>query len=343
MSKIQSLLALEPGVDYGTIDFDRIVEDHPWIIQPNLKCVLSPDSDGLLCGLLMSHYLNWEIVGYYDGKVMLLDTKQVAQDVVFLDMEICRKEIRSIGHHMLMFNKKYFPLVKDQFTNCIQPNLMRNYDAKTFRLKYPLATVHLLIGILDNTFKKVVLKESAICPLFFTDGTFNVLFSYPENVLDWLKYLKANEIQSALHYLFENDKYSTITLMRAMDHFFRKRDEISISKQRGDRLRISEKNGESFNIESDDDGTKKINEEAKDRAIKFIKLLSESTGWLYKADSWSWNKFSYYKFSKGDFKGDGKRLNGRNFEEFLKKNPLSWAMTSGDNIEYTIEEPSRMI
>jgi len=342
MSKIQSLLS-ESSVEYKAIDYGKIAQTHPWIIQPNQKCVLSPDSDGLLCGLLMSHYLNWEIVGFYDGKIMLLDKNYSAKDVVFLDMEICRKEIRSIGHHMLMFNKKYFPLVKEQFSNCIQPNLMRNYDKKTFRLKYPLATIHLLIDILDNTFKKIELPESAICPLFFTDGTFNVLFKYPENVLDWLKYLRTNETKSALHYLFENDKYSVIALMRAMDAFFRKRDKISVSRERGDRLKISDKKGAPYNIEADGIGGSKINDEAVNRTISFLKLLSETTGWNYKSDAWLWNKFSLYKFTKGDFKGDSKRLNGGTFEEFLKKNPLSWAMTSGDNIEYTIEEPAKMV
>ncbi|MBX7140127.1 MAG: hypothetical protein K1X63_03525 [Chitinophagales bacterium] len=342
MSKIQSLLS-EAAVYYGTIDYKKVVEQRPWIIQPNQKCVLSPDSDGLLCGLLMSHYLNWEIVGYYDGKVMVLDKNCTPKDVVFLDMEICRKEIKSIGHHMLIFNKKYFPLVKEKFSNCIQPNLMRNYDAKVFRLKYPLATIHLLIGILDNTLKKIELSEKAICPLFFTDGTFNVLFSYPENVLDWLKYLRANETDSALHFLFENDKYTVIALMRAMDEFFRKRDEISISKERGDRLRISAKDGEPFNIETEANGDKKLNEEAKNRTVSFIKLLSETTGWNYKPESWLWNRFAFYKFTKGDFTGAGKRLNGKTFEEFLNRNPLSWAMTSGDNIEFTLEEPSKMV
>lgn len=341
MSKIQSLLS-EASAYYGTIDYNKVVEQNPWIIQPNQKCVLSPDSDGLLCGLLMSHYLNWEVVGYYDGKVMVLDKNCNPKDVVFLDMEICRKEIRSIGHHMLMFNKKHLPIVEDEFTNCIQPNLMRSYDAKVFRLKYPLATIHLLIGILDNTFKQVKLSEKAICSLLFTDGTFNVLFSYPENVLDWIKYLRANETNSALHFLFENDKYTVITLMRAMDDFFRKRDKISISKERGDRLRISTKDGEPFNIEEEGNGDKKLNEEAKNRSVLFIKLLSETTGWNYKPESWLWNRFTLYKFTKSDFKGVGK-LNGRNFEEFLKQKPLSWAMTSGDNIEYTLEEPSKMI
>ncbi|WP_181180242.1 hypothetical protein [Candidatus Thermokryptus mobilis] len=31
------------------------------------KVIISPDVDGFLCGLLVSYYLDWEIVGFYDG------------------------------------------------------------------------------------------------------------------------------------------------------------------------------------------------------------------------------------------------------------------------------------
>ncbi len=68
MAKIQELLQGK----HEQIDYNKIIEDNPWIAKRNQKCILSPDSDGLLCGLLMSHYLDWEIVGYYDGKVCVL-------------------------------------------------------------------------------------------------------------------------------------------------------------------------------------------------------------------------------------------------------------------------------
>lgn len=340
MAKIQILLEREET--YNTIDYNRIVADHPWVIKPNQKCVLSPDSDGFLCGLFMSHFLNWEIVGYYDGKVLVIDKKYDVKDVIFLDIEVCRKEIRSIGHHMLLYNKKYYPNIISGFENCIQPNLIRKYDSKTFRLKYPLATIHLLIGILDNTYKKIKLDDSAICPLYFTDGTFNVLFSYPENVLQWLKYLKADDTNSALHFLFENDKYTINTLMKAMDEFFRERDKISIHKERGDRLRISLKSGAPHNLEPELEGYK-INEQAKERITKFIKLISSLTKWDYKEQDWKWNNFIVKTFSKSDFTGDKKSLTNKNYEEFLLKQPLSWAMTSGQNIEYTLEAPDKML
>ncbi|MBK8983787.1 MAG: hypothetical protein IPM38_16080 [Ignavibacteria bacterium] len=147
------------------------------------NCILSPDSDGLLCGLFMSHYFNWKIKGFYDGKVMLLEKGISAKDCIFMDVDIFRSDIRSLGHHMVLFNKNRIPNNWKNYCNCIQPNLFRSYDGiHDFRLKYPLASIHLLIGIVGSKIK-IEIPESAICPLF-SDGTFNVLFSYPENVLN---------------------------------------------------------------------------------------------------------------------------------------------------------------
>lgn len=337
MSKIQELL-------FGRIDkvnYEGITKNYPWILDKGQDCILSPDSDGLLCGLFMSVYLDWRIKGFYDGKVMLLNKDVTAEDCVFLDVEVFRKNIRSVGHHMVQYNKRRKPANWGNYKNCIQPNNLRNYDGyHDFRLKYPLATIHLLIGIVGSRMK-LKIPETAIRALFFTDGTFNVLFKYPENVLNWLNYLRANEDQNPLRDVFENEKYSVFSLMKAMDDFFRKRDELSIVKERGDRLRISATNGLPVNIERHNDFYK-INSEAKERIEKFIKILSDLTGWRYNRKSWTWDNLRLYKFTKGDFTGSKIRLNNKTFEKFLSKRPLTWAMTSGQNIEYTLEKPDKL-
>lgn len=337
MSKIQELLSGRTD----KINYEEIIKNYPWIVEKGQNCILSPDSDGLLCGLFMSAYLNWKVKGFYDGKVMLLDKNVSAKDCVFLDMEVFRKNIRSVGHHMVQFNKRKKPSNWDNYKNCIQPNNLRDYDGyNDFRLKYPLATIHLLIGIVGSKIKFKI-PETAIRALFFTDGTFNVLFKYPENVLNWLNYLRANEEQNPLKDVFENEKYSVFSLMKAMDEFFKKRDEISIVKERGDRLRISETDGSPANIEKYNNFYK-INSEAKERIEKFIKILSNLTGWKYNQDSWTWEDLKLYRFTKVDFAGSKIRLNNETFEKFLSKKPLTWAMTSGQNIEYTLEKPDKL-
>jgi len=53
MARIQELLE---GRD-DRIDYEQVVAEWPWIIQRNLPCVMSPDSDGFLCGLFMTSVL----------------------------------------------------------------------------------------------------------------------------------------------------------------------------------------------------------------------------------------------------------------------------------------------
>ena len=49
------------------------------------------------------------------------------------------------------------------------------------------------------------------------------------------------------------------------------------------------------------------------------------------------------QFTKSDFVGRKWTITKKNYKEFIELNPLSWAMTSGLNIEFTIEEPDKLI
>ena len=67
----------------GKLNYKMLVQQYPWIVERERKCILSPDSDGLLCGLLMQYFLDWDIVGFYDGKVLILKEGLRASDCVF--------------------------------------------------------------------------------------------------------------------------------------------------------------------------------------------------------------------------------------------------------------------
>jgi hypothetical protein len=341
MAKIQDLLKGKDQV----VDYDEVITKYPWIVEENKQCILSPDSDGLLCGLLMSKYLNWKVIGYYDGKVMLLkDGNSVYNnDTVFLDMEIYRKEVKSVGHHMLLLNKRHKPGSWDNYDNCLNPNNLRGYDGKNeFRLKYPLATIHLLLGILGHQ-NEIEIRKEAIAPLFFVDGTFKVLYSYPENVLNWLNYLGIKKDNSPLQKIFMHQHFSVYNQMLAMDEFYRKRDEISVEKQRGDKFVISDNIGNYMNIVREERSEYyKITDEKIKRVTKFIALLSETTGWEFKRENWEFDRLRRYKFTKGSFQSTGWTISNRDFYKFIEKMPLSWAMTSNQNIEFTLEEPDTL-
>jgi len=320
----------------GKIIYSNIIKQYTWIVEKDQKCVLSPDCDGLLCGLLMSSVFNWKIVGFYDGKIMSLFRDEKIDDCIFLDMEIFRKYIKSLGQHMLLWNKKNIPESWSNFEHCISPNNIRNYDGKNnFAKKYPLGTIHLLLAIIGE-YKKIEIKKEAICPLLFVDGTFKNLFNYPENCLSWLDFLCAENENSPLKKVFFNEHYTTSSLMLALRDFFEKLKKINDNKKGGDKITISDRNGNPINFEEKNWGFC-LSEKQKLTAMKFLALLSDLTGWKFNESMWRFDNFTIYKFTKNEIKP-----NNKNFNELIAKNPLSWAMTAANRIEYTTETPDRM-
>src|SRR3989338_8636574 len=124
---------------HDAIDYEKVLKQYPWIVEHGLDCILSPDTDGLLCGLFMSRYLGWHIRGFYDGKVLALEKGFKPKDCVFLDMEIFRPTVRSVGQHMVMYDKCKLPSNWSNLSQCISANNLRNFDCKNdFQKKYPL-------------------------------------------------------------------------------------------------------------------------------------------------------------------------------------------------------------
>jgi len=323
---------------YGDIlDTSNISSSFPWLFEKSQNCILSPDSDGLLCGLFMSNILKWQISGFYDGKVLVCDQNVPVEDCIFLDVDIFRPTIRSVGHHMVLYNKNEIPNNWDNYRNCLQLNNLRRYDClHDFRIKYPLATIHFLLATVGTTLR-INLKPNSICPLLFTDGTFNILFKYPENVLNWLTFLQTNLHENTLNSIFDNNNYTIIQIIRLMDDFFRQRDTISIPNERGDRLRISTTEGLPFNLPPHGN-TYSLELGARERIIRFLNLIGNLTGWIYDNNFWCWEDYDLIQFTKSNFESDGLRLNGGNFTNLMQRNPFSWAITSRNNLEYTIDQ-----
>jgi len=318
------------------IIYDNVIKKHPWILIENQKCILSPDSDGFLCGLFMSNVLNWHIAGFYDGKVLTLKKGENIRDCIFLDMEIFRDYVKSLGHHMVLYNKRKKPENWINFSNCIQPNIIRGYDAKTkFNQKYPLGAIHLILGIVGHN-RKISIKNTAICPLLYTDGTFKNLFNYPENCLSWLNFLCAEEKNSPLNTVFFNDHYTTSSLMIALKNFFERLKTINSGRRGADKIRISNSNGMPINLEKKNNAFS-LSYEQRTNTIKFLSILQDLTDWKFISKNWTFDDFSVYKFTKGAIKPSNQR-----FDELMKRNPLSWAMTSTLAIEYTLEEPDQL-
>lgn len=311
------------------LNYDDLIARYPWVVEREQDCILSPDSDGLLCGLLMSHYLGWRIRGFYDGKILAIKERVNPQNCVFLDMEIFRSNIRSIGQHMVMYDKGDLPPNWSSFNNCIAVNNLRNYDFKNnFKLKYPFGTVHVLLSILGQN-QTIPISKNAVAPLLYTDGTFKNQFNYPENCLSWLDFLGAGNASSPLQKIFMNRHYSVYELMIELKGLFSEISTIGSGKRGGDKVKISDSRGNITNI---DPRTHQIKPAIKAQAEDFLKMLANKTRWVFTPTHWTWGPYQITRFKKGSIKPGKARYNA-----LLAQNPISLAIISGKSIEYTID------
>jgi hypothetical protein len=339
------------------INYKELIKKYPWIVEKNQQYIISPDSDGFLSGLLATNYTNGTVVGFYDGKIALIKKGIEAKDCIFLDMDINRREIKSVGHHMVTYNRK----INHEnycYQNCIQPNVMRNFDGKNnFQSKYPFGTIHFLLGIFQAAGLVKTLPKGAVWPLLFTDGVWNNLFGYTENCIEWINYLGIDDDKHILNFLFCSSHYSFYEIMLGLNDFLRVRDGFNAvgyydsnngeyivggrNKRTGDKLKISNSNGNPINLVSIN-GVFDIHSKEKIRIEGFINSMSQYIDWPYQVDKWHWNDFQLFKFSKGDF-SNPPALSNQTYISLMDKKPLSMAMTSGTNIEYTLESPDKLI
>lgn len=290
---------------------------YPWLRERGRDCILSPDCDGFLCGLYMSHFLQWRIRGFYDGKILSAEKNTDPAECVFLDMEICRPHVRSIGQHMLYFNvaRPPHPALEERFGNCLSPNNIRRFDFKdNFMRKYPLGTIHLLMALSPQG--GTTEDAADFAPLFYVDGTFKNLLNYPENCLDWLHFLDAEN--NALRNLFYGE-YPFSRLMTVMRDFFRMLGDIAGPQRRADKLPLTT--------------AAAVSPAQRKQTEQFVRTMGEMTGWRYHPENWTWDGYESRVLAKG---GITPTL-GR-FQELMAQNPLSWAIISRQSIEYTTDD-----
>ncbi len=337
------------------IDYSELIQSHPWLTEFGRKYILSPDSDGFLSGLLVSNCLDGEVVGFYDGKVMILKDGTDYRSCTFLDMEINRAGVSSIGNHLVEFNRG-IAINNHNFNECIQPNILRGFDGKNaFQRKYPFGTIHLLLSILQEGGVIQDLPEIAISPLLFADGVGNNLFGYPENCIDWISYLKINQRQHILNkFLCEND-LSFYQIMQYLKIFFAMRDRFNAvgyfdganfvpggnNKRTGHKIKISNGQGAPINLVDNSNGLFDLHDLEAKRAQGFIREIARMMGWKYLDEKWSWTDFKLTILQKGLLSGESQvptmRLNNQTYKALFESNPFSLAMTASNRIEYTIE------
>ncbi len=122
-------------------------------------------------------------------------------DVVFLDHDIYRREIPSVGHHMLQWQKDILLPGHEQSLN---PNLLRGVTAEEFGRKYPFGTLHLLLACHSAWHPewretKLRLSRDFLPVLLNVDSAMQSAFTYLRNAMEWLEWMGGSEQDSPLY------------------------------------------------------------------------------------------------------------------------------------------------
>lgn len=300
--------------------------------------IISPDTDGFVSGLLLNNFFNWPVIGFYDGKILVtvFDSNFVDQKefYFFIDVEILRPYIKSVGHHILIYdNRSPHPLIQNLANNCLQPNNWREMDFKnTFSTKYPFGTFHLLLSLLyyldpSNLIFKFNYKK-AVIPSIYIDGVFKNLFNYPENCLTWLKYMTGDDINHPFEKLLSHPT-TPKELIKNMNKFFKILNELWIKG--------AERKKGKLTLETDIDFKKcEILDSAKEEMTNYLIFLAKQYNFKFNIDSWPIIKEKLKIFQLK------KRITSttkKNYLKVLSKNPISLAITSKtrEGLEYTLD------
>lgn len=326
-----------------TLDWAAQIAEFAWLVERDRKCVISPDADGFLSAMLMVKHRDWTVKGYYDGKSLLLEKGTSPAECVFLDVEIARDQVQSIGHHWLLRHTASAEMW-GAWKNCFNPNIRRDEMSGTgqakyapwtyFPRKYPFGTVHLLLGFLEQDGTSAApASQDALAPVLFADGTCQNMFRYPENCRDWLRYLGADQPGTVLNDYFSASGKGVLDLMKTMHQFYDQRDAIG---QRCDRLRVYRQQSP-WRIDPNDDTLLAIAEATEGKLTAFLEMCGEKTGWGYDPADWAWNTLERTEFDKRQ-KPDANTAEtaGTCDASMLAANPLSWAWTATDRLECTL-------
>lgn len=176
------------------------------IFVPNRKCVINTDLDGLLSGMLLQEFLNWEVVGFSSccGKetddLWLKEGCSALSDYVFVDLPVATPNIAIIDQHFVAFDDESVA----RFNNCdnkINPNIMRGrvFTHNDYVRKYPFGAVHFILAslerlnLLPQTFVMDFNKRLGnydLADLFLrADRVIGNTCSYTPNCLDWCNWI----------------------------------------------------------------------------------------------------------------------------------------------------------
>ncbi len=295
-------------------DYDALKNRARWLRQYAAAAVISPDLDGVLSALL-GQLFGWRVAGFYSlDNLWILEKDKALSTVkpIFVDHDIFRREIPSVGHHMLKWSTSTsIPEHESAGTQSLNPNLLRGFTLRdNFERKYPFGTIHFLLACYQawGDLKDYKPSEAFIPVLLHVDSSLQNAFTYEKNAMDWLDWLGARDNPTApLHSLC-----SALT-KTSSKRLFQWKIEI------GDKIEAL-----GFRRHSQCTTTDPLDPEQWDRFGRLVEWLEGVSGW-----SGTFPKLPQESVSSVRLIRKRDKPTKANFRAMIQRKPFSYALISG--------------
>ncbi len=316
----------EPGVEYIAeqrgvpMDYEALAKKAPWLRERGHKMIVSSDLDGLLSGALLSWLLDWKVIGFYDAEniwVLFDHTDILGGEYVFVDHDICRREVISIGHHMLQYNPDIpVPAYAEPDARHVNPNLIRGFNAdQHFDKKYPFATIHFLLCCYNawGNLASYRIPREFLPLLLHVDSPMRSAVDYDENVLEWLDWLGSRELD------FDSPIYPLCAVLRHTPPIRLLEWRVAIrDKLYGGRRRQCEVNNPT-------DPQQWTN------VRRLLDWVSEISQWAFEWPDFPNLAVQYLKLPRAS-----RHLSKKGFREVMEQSPFSFAITDTKTLNYSL-------
>ena len=165
-------------------DTKQIFINYPWLKQRNMPMIISSNYDGMICASLLSHFLDWKLVGYYNHESLWISKKAIEnkKEIIWVDLNILPKQGKGVGGHIVSVDG-YIP---DGFESSCNPNILNGLTSQNFDSKFPFSTLIFLmwmynIQIPNSDFAKLLILNS--------DASWLKWQHYKDNCKSWINKL----------------------------------------------------------------------------------------------------------------------------------------------------------
>ena len=205
---------------------ERIFQRFPWLQQGDNLIVVSTDMDGLLSSALLHHHLGWQVAGYYNGINLWLsaDAERHRDKLIWVNLDICRPDCASIGHHVLTLTGK----LPAELHHVCNPNLLMGTGVNDFHTRYPFSTLLFLLWLHNLALRKDLMARLLVLCVGSVWIEFQLNNKNCRLWLDWLPDYNWNWLfQQVDTELFER---------RMRDHLYERMHRMGVSGMKSDRM-----------------------------------------------------------------------------------------------------------